>query len=71
MKTNDKQKEICDFIIEQANFWKNSNDINSPTHFCDIHESLYNLDWLSDEQINEIEDLLCKLYIKIKHLNDE
>lgn len=68
MKSSDKQKEICDLIIEQANFWKNSNDINSPTHGCDIHESICGVEWLTEEQANETEDLLYKLYTKIKHL---
>jgi len=39
-KATDKQKQICDLIIEQANFWKSSNDINSPTHYCDNSESV-------------------------------
>ena len=30
MKATDKQKQICDLVIQQANFWKSSNDINSP-----------------------------------------
>lgn len=68
MKSNDKQKEICDLIIEQANFWKNSNDINSPTHGCDITESVYNIEWIEQEDADEITNLLYDLYKKIKHL---
>jgi hypothetical protein len=53
MKANDKQKAICDLIISQANFWKSTNDITSPTHYCDIEESINIL--ILDEIIDERE----------------
>lgn len=61
MKATTKQKEICDFIISQAKFWRDSNDLYSPTHGCDIDEELYLLD-LTEEQNDSLrvplEDLL-------------
>lgn len=68
MKANDKQKEICDLIINQVNFWKESNDINSPTHHCDNNESVRNIDWLSEEDVEDLTNFLDNLlnYIKYK-----
>lgn len=54
-KATDKQKQICDLVIQQASFWKSSNDIDSPTHYCDNSESVISLE-LSEEEDDE-EDL--------------
>lgn len=61
MKATTKQKEICDFIISQAKFWRDSNDLYSPTHGVGIDEELFLLD-LTEEQNDSLrvplEDLL-------------
>jgi len=64
-KATDKQKQICDLIIEQANFWKSSNDINSPTHYCDNFESVISLD-LSEEDEEDLTNFLDNLLNFVK-----
>lgn len=60
MKANNKQIEICDAIITQMNFFKSSNDINSPTNLSDIDEEINKLDIDEDKAnilINAIQDI--------------
>ena len=56
MKPTKTQKAVIDAIIEQLNFWRGTNDINSPTHYCDMDEcykaSLE--DCLSEKEIEEL-----------------
>lgn len=69
MKTTDKQKLLCDIIISQANAWKNSNDINSPTHMSDIDEEFYSNDInLDDEKYMNVYNKLYDLYWAIREL---
>lgn len=70
MRATDKQKIICDLIKEQASFWSSSNDINSPTHFCDIEESVGLFDEFDVNQQEELIDKLTDLYLFIKNIND-
>ena len=65
MKTTDKQKQICDLVIQQANFWKSTNDINSPTHYCDISESVKSLE-LSEEDEEDLTNFLDNLLNFVK-----
>lgn len=64
MKANKIQQYLCDVIHSQQDFWKHSNDINSPTHLNDIEEECFaQLDNLiSDEDIEEFQDKLKDLY---------
>ena len=41
MKPTEKQIKVIDSILSIIKTWKNSNDIDSPTHTVDIHEFLY------------------------------
>lgn len=66
MKANDKQKQICDLIINQVSFWKTSNDINSPTHYSDNSESVRNTEGLSEEQEEDLTNFLDNLLSYIK-----
>ena len=68
MKANKIQQYICDVIHSQADFWKHSNDITSPTHLTDIEEECYaQLDNLiSDEDSEEFLDKLMDLYLFIR-----
>lgn len=69
MKTTDKQKQMCDIIITQAKFWKNSNDIKSPTHMSDIDEEFYSNDInLDDEKYMNVYNKLYDLYWAIREL---
>ena len=66
MKPTDKQKQICDLVIQQANFWKSSNDIDSPTHYCDNNESVSDIDWLSEEDEEDLTNFLDNLLNFVK-----
>ena len=66
MKPTDKQKIICDIIIEQAKFWQTTNDINSPTHICDIEQSISLFNELDDITKAELEEQLVTLYYIVK-----
>lgn len=68
MKPNDKQKEICDAIITQMNFFKSSNDINSPTNLCDITEEINKLD-INDEDRDKLIEHLENIYFIIINTN--
>lgn len=66
MKATTKQKEICDLIINQVSFWKSSNDINSPTHYCDNSESVRSLEGLSEEDEEDLTNFLDNLLNFVK-----
>ena len=40
MKPTERQKAICDAIIREVQWWRDSNDINSPTHYSDLEDCL-------------------------------
>lgn len=65
MKPNEQQKKICGLIKSQASFWMNSNDIDSPTHLCDIDEEVANLE-LDEEMESELSFALKELYFIVK-----
>lgn len=66
MKATYKQKEICDLIINQVSFWKSSNDINSPTHYCDNSESVRSIEGLSEEDEEDLTNFLDNLLNFVK-----
>lgn len=41
MKPTEKQIKVIDTVLSIIKTWKNSNDIDSPTHTVDIHDFLY------------------------------
>jgi hypothetical protein len=51
MKPNKLQKDVCELIKRQAQFWINTNDINSPTHFCDTAKEAFSrlINWVSGD----------------------
>jgi hypothetical protein len=67
MKPSPKQLKVIEFLEKQLKFWKNSNDIGSPTHVGDISEfSRANLyDMFSEEEIEDVDILTTELYINI------
>lgn len=67
MKPNEIQKEVCKLIKQQASFWANSNDIDSPTHLNDIEESVEQLG-VEDIDKEELVDKLNDLYWFVKSL---
>ncbi len=64
MKANKIQQYLCDTIMCQQSVWRNSSDITSPTHLCNIEEECYaqfcNL--ISNEDRIELENKLKDLY---------
>jgi hypothetical protein len=67
MKSSQKQKELCSFIMSQASFWSNTNDIDSPTHISDIEEEINNIEWLSDYDRIDLMDKVQDLYFFIRN----
>lgn len=65
MKPNKQQKAICELIKSQASFWMNSNDIDSPTHLCDIDEEVAKLE-LEEDMESELSFVLKELYRIVK-----
>ena len=60
MQTTEKQKQVCDTIITQIESWKTSNDILSPTHYCDNQESVQKLE-LSEYSEEDLTNFLDNL----------
>jgi hypothetical protein len=67
MKPTIKQLKVIEFLEQQLKFWKNTNDIGSPTHVGDISEfSRANLyDVFSEDEIEDVNILTTELYINI------
>ncbi len=67
MKPSPKQLKVIEFLEQQLKFWKNTNDIGSPTHIGDISEfsraDLY--DSFSEDEIEDVDILTTELYINI------
>lgn len=75
MKPNRTQKHICDFIIEQVEWWRDSNDINSPTHLSDLTSRLNDLvddeGWITESQAHELDVYLTNLLVTIRNLKED
>lgn len=71
MKANKIQQCLMDVIRSQADFWKHSNDITSPTHLTDIEEECYaqlaNL--INDDEGDELIHKLKELYWFIRRFD--
>ena len=65
MKPNKQQKAICELIKSQVSYWMSSNDIDSPTHLCDIDEEVATLELEEDMKI-ELSFVLKELYRIVK-----
>jgi hypothetical protein len=72
MKPTTKQLKVIEFLEQQLKFWKNTNDIESPTHIGDITEfSQYLKDGFSIEEVLSIaliEILTTELYLSITEI---
>lgn len=73
MKPTEKQKIVAKLIQNQGEFWGRTNDINSPTHHCDIDEYINIV--VFDEIITEkeaavLETKLNDLLLFIKKLEE-
>jgi hypothetical protein len=66
MKPTPKQLKVIEFLEQQLKFWKNTNDIGSPTHIGDIGEfSQFLDDILSKDEIMEVDLFTHELYVHI------
>lgn len=68
MKPTITQIKIAKVVEECSSFWQSTNDINSPTHICDIEETV-NRDLLEDlakEERIVIINKITELYKFIK-----
>ena len=69
MKPSPKQIKVIEFLEQQLKFWKNTNDIGSPTHIGDIREFSQFLDnILSPEQTAFVELITHEIYERIIEL---
>lgn len=71
MKPTKTQKAIIDAIIQQLNYWKSTNDIDSPTNISDLHEELKvsTEDYLSSKERYCLEYILLDLFTQIKEFS--
>ena len=70
MKPTEKQKAVAKVVEQQGQFWQSTNDINSPTHYGDIQESLFTLsveNIITDEEEKLLDEKLGELYTLIKN----
>jgi len=69
MKPSSKQLKVIEFLEQQLKFWKNTNDIGSPTHIGDIREfSQFLDDVLSKDEIIFVELITHEIYERIIEL---
>ena len=70
MKSTEKQKKVINLLIHQLQCWKDSNDINSPSH-NDYMEEFF--EEIKDDigQINMpiFSRIVVKVFLFIKNLN--
>lgn len=69
MKATEYQKKTIDSVLSIIKTWKNTNDINSPTHYVDIGEFLYAdlYNTINIVDIEYISEKLKELLTLIKH----
>lgn len=68
MKPTPKQIKVIEFLEQQLKFWKNTNDISSPTHIGDITEFSQFLKDFSTEEVSSVEILTTELYLSITEI---
>jgi len=71
MKPNDLQKAVAKIVEQQGQFWQQTNDINSPTHFSDIGESFNSmmaLDEIDEDAVDIISTRLTDIFVVIRSL---
>lgn len=73
MKPNEKQIAVINSVISIIRTWKNTNDINSPTHFSDIDEFINSdlLEVIAEDSIDEIGQSLTNILWEIKKITYE
>lgn len=71
MKPTKTQKEICNVLIKEISWWRDSNDIDSSTHLSDMEDCMKaDLDGLvSDGELQFFLDDLMQLFSDIRDLS--
>ena len=72
MKPNKSQLKVIESVRNTLSFWESTNDIDSPTHECDIDETLFAdcEEVLNDGQRYRLSKTLIKALNIIRELND-
>lgn len=71
MKPNKLHIELCELVGKLARYWRNTNDIDSPTHYSDNAEEVNKLalDYdINEEDAELLTDCLDELYHTIKNV---
>ena len=67
MKATDRQKEVIDACITELAFWRDNNDISSPTNLKEVETSIESLD-LKGYQETTIVNALQELWFTILNI---
>jgi len=73
MKPNDKQKAVARLVELQGKFWQNTNDINSPTHYCDLEAEIQSLELegvITPLEAVVLEDHIADVFRIIQNMGD-
>ena len=69
MKASEKQIELCTTLKGILQFWIDSNDINSPSHFTIIEEAIENeLEFLPEDDRRLLMDAFGDLLTYVRKL---
>ena len=73
MKPTDKQQRVCDAIIDQLKYWRDTNDLYCPVHDVDIEDCV----WASLQgvvtsvEMHEVERGLYKILQFLRKLEND
>lgn len=71
MKPSSKQIALAKLIEAEASGWQSSNNITSPTHYCDIRTEVGNFalfNNIDDATADKIEEALSALFTLVRNL---
>ena len=73
MKPTKAQCKVCEAIIREVKWWATTNDINSPTHFNDLHDCLFadTEQYLTPDDRDELEGILTDVLIFIRNMTND
>lgn len=70
MEANDRQKEVIDACIAELAFWRDNNDISSPTNLKEVETSIESLN-LKGYQETSIVNALHDLWFTIINIKTD
>lgn len=73
MKASNLQRLICDTLIDTIRYWKDSNDISSPTASSDIDDcqTATLLDEIEDSDLNLLNNYMHNVYNIVRKYDQE